>query len=396
MKRPGNPITISVFALLFTVACGGRPAAVTPRTPDSPLDREPVCKGTKVRSDPFVVEWPSASRARLESLARSGPIFVRIDGCSIEPISGCSAAGSYRYSPITTKHENVAIRNADELHGSVPLGAASLEGKLASAGQLTVSMTIVGRLEADRTVYPQSELRGPCEQATHVVSALTIGAFRFFAGVDSGASGNASAFGATAGGSTSSSSELLAEDGQLAACDAATVNDSRPPAQCGAVMRIEVVPVGAGAAPAKPATHECAESDVDDCRTQCDLGNGPSCVHLGQWQYATDMSSPASHTKAIPYYRRACDLGDQTGCALLGLRTINGDGITYDPVAGLKLLKSACAALNATGCHNLNSIYFSDKKVKPDDEGIELLKKYCDTGVSEFVCSSLRAAGHLP
>lgn len=396
MKGLENNLPIAALALLFSVACGGRPTAITPTVPDSTLDRAPVCKGTKVRSDPFVVEWPSASRARLESLVRNGPIFVRIDGCNIEPVSGCSAGGSYRYSPITTKHENVAIRNADELHGSVPLGAASLEGKLASAGELTVSMTIVGRFEADRTVFAQNELGGQCAQATHVVSALTIGAFRFFAGAEGEAAGNASALGATAGGKTSSSRELLAEDGQQAACDAATVGDSAPPAQCGAVMRIEVVPVGAGAAPAKAATHECAESDEADCRAQCDLGNGPSCVKLGQRQYSMDMSSMASHTKAIPHYQRACELGDQTGCGLLGLRTFYGDGITYDPIAGLRLLKSSCAALNATGCTNLNDIYFIDKRAKPDAEGIDILKKYCDTGVSEMTCSSLRAAGHLP
>lgn len=395
MNRPRRIGAISSVALALLAACGGPSKAVTPAAPDSTLDRDPVCKGTKVRTDPFVVEWPSASRARLESLRRSGPILVRMDGCNIEPVTGCSVNGGYRYSPITKKSESVAIRSADELHGSVPLGAASLEGKLASAGQLTVSMTLVGRFESEKTTFRNDELAGPCARATHVVSALTIGAFRFFAGAEGEVSGGAAALGASAGGKSSTSHELLAEDGQQDACAASKADDRDPPAQCGAVVRIELLPVGAGA-PARAETHECIENDEKDCRAQCDQGNAASCLRLGQWQYAIDMSSMASHTKAIPHYRRACELGDQTGCALLGLRIANGDGVTYDPVAGLKLLKSACATQNPTGCSNLSSIYFRAKKAAPDAEGIEALQKYCATGVDAVVCSDLRAAGKLP
>lgn len=160
------------------------------------------------------------------------------------------AAKAYEYSPITRKDSKVVIKDADELYASMPIGAVSLEGKLQSAGQLDVAMTIVGRYESSvQTVYKQ-DLEGECGDVTHVIAALTVGSFTFSAGSDAAVGGSAKAFGAGGGGKSTSARETLQHDGDEAACTKATLADKAPPEGCGALLQIEVMPLNKGTKPA--------------------------------------------------------------------------------------------------------------------------------------------------
>lgn len=231
------------------------------------LDRpgEAKCGVTKSQSEPLIVEWPSTARAKLEALSRTGVVAVRYSGCEMEVLAACNAPGKYVYTAITSKRDRVTIRNADDLYANIPLGAAKLESKLESAGQLDVDMSVVGRYASDRQVVRPDELEGPdCAKATHVVTGLTVGAFEFFAGADATTAGGAAVGNAGAGGSMRSSKELLDSDGKMKTCDAATTSDAKPPEGCGAILRLEVVPLGqvkraqpiVGPAPAPPPTAE--------------------------------------------------------------------------------------------------------------------------------------------
>ena len=73
------------------------------------------------------------------------------------------------------------MNSADQLYASIPVHAASFEGKLAQKGQLNASMTIVGMYEAPDLAPAVDQLQGECGRATHVVSALTVGAFGMWA-----------------------------------------------------------------------------------------------------------------------------------------------------------------------------------------------------------------------
>lgn len=127
-------------------------------------------------------------------------------------LSACTLPDSkYRYVGTTRKHDEEHIRNADELYAK-PLGAARLEGTLAREGQLSVDMTIVGRYQVDRPIK-KTDLVGDCEAATHVISALPVGAFSFAAGAYAKVGAGASAFVASAGGSSEGRNTVLSEDG---------------------------------------------------------------------------------------------------------------------------------------------------------------------------------------
>ena len=104
-------------------------------------------------------------------------------------------------------------------------------------------MTVIGRQDATRYRFQRSDMKGRCDEATHVVTGLTVGAFTFSAGRGTELGAEASIGGAGAGAKSSSSSELLNTDGDLASCALASGADLEPPVGCGSLLRVEMVPI---------------------------------------------------------------------------------------------------------------------------------------------------------
>ncbi len=245
----------SSFLVPFAVlACGGGPPSpLSPKAPDYAPAGETKCAVASSHSSPLVVEWPSSERAKLESLARGGVVVVRYNDCRMKALAGCRVRAAYRYVALTPKHDVLRVRSQDELYASMPVYAASFEGKLKQAGELTVTMTIVGRYEAERASASTADLEGDCAEATHIVAAVTSGAFQFAAGGATEASAGASMLGASAGGKSGAARETLAQDGDEKACGASAEGSTAPPFGCGAFLRLEVEPIAKGAATAKTA-----------------------------------------------------------------------------------------------------------------------------------------------
>jgi hypothetical protein len=248
---------------LGTSACG-QPPSLAPTTPKSAFAK---CSEDHPPARPLIVEWPSADRATLEARMHRGLVVVHYKGCGIEVLARCNAPSAYAYTPTTPKLDRITMRNAHELYANVPLGAASLEGKLAQAGELNVLMTIVGRYESERNSVRADQLSGDCSRATHVITGLTTGAFELSAGASGEAGGGAHFGSAGAGGHMSQSQETLNRDGDPSSCTSSKPGDTNPPTGCGALLRIEVAAIGDSAAPTCPdgSTYngvECVRSQV--------------------------------------------------------------------------------------------------------------------------------------
>jgi len=198
------------------------------------------CSVAVSQDKPLVVEWPSADRAQLEARAKTRVVVIRYDGCELEMLPRCEAPGAYAYTSVAPKQDTVHIRNLDELYAEVPAGAVSLEGKLAAAGELTIDMMMVGRLDTDTPVVTANELEGDCFGATHVMTGMTVGAFEFFAGASAEAGLGVRAGQAGAGARGEHVKETLTRDGTLESC----VETDAPPKGCSAPLRIEVARLG--------------------------------------------------------------------------------------------------------------------------------------------------------
>jgi hypothetical protein len=235
--------TLTPLAVLTVLASACGASTLTPSAPEFTPKDQTTCKVRKSQSNPLIVEWPSADRASLETRSRQGLVVVRYDGCELELLTRCHAPGTYRYTSVSPKKDSLRIRNEDELWASMPIGAASLEGKLRNGGELGVNMTLVGTYQSDRIEVAKSELEGLCDGATHILGGLSVGAFEFFSAAAGSQGGGASVAGVGASATSSSSREVLATDGRSEACGASSSKDTEPPDGCAALLRIEVIPL---------------------------------------------------------------------------------------------------------------------------------------------------------
>lgn len=239
---------ISVFALGVSVALlpgcfESNVASQVAQSPEfAPKDHAKCRVGTSP-TKPFVVEWPSADRAELEAQTRKGPVAVHYENCDMEILRHCQAPGRYAYAGVTRQDDRVTIKEADELYAKIPVHAAEFEGKLQKAGELNVEMSIVGTYALDRSQVRSEELQGDCARATHILSALTVGSFEFFAGAAAHVSGEVEVAVAGVGARSDAKRETLNRAGDRATCGGAATKDTGPPEGCGAFVRVEATPI---------------------------------------------------------------------------------------------------------------------------------------------------------
>lgn len=235
-------LSIACLLAMQTIGCAGHNGALAgPSTPTWDGGGQAKCRVATSRAEPLVVEWPSADRAKLEALTRRGIVPVKYNGCEMQVMGACTAKGEYRYVGTTLKRDAVRIKNADELYAKLPFGAAGLESTLEQSGQLDVTMSLVGRFAADRPVIRETELIGACAGATHVISALIVGAFEFSAQGTRTTKDRTSVFDATAGSAAQAEKQVITRDGDEASCAKADSSDPAPPASCRALIRVEVL-----------------------------------------------------------------------------------------------------------------------------------------------------------
>ena len=265
--------TLTLFAALAAPACGaGGPAGALATPPTFEPVGQTKCSIAASQSRPLIVEWPAADRGDLEAISKRGLVAVRYTGCELVVLRQCTLGGSYGYTALTKKDEQVAVRDQDELYANLPLGAVKLEAVLAKAGELDVRMSIVGKYEAGSAPLPFPDFdqirallppglvmeAGPppdartCPEATHFISGMTVGAFEMVAGGRGAVGGGVTVAGAGAGAKTSAERELLNRDGDPAACARATGKDTAPPDGCGAILRLELQPLAAAGRPHEP------------------------------------------------------------------------------------------------------------------------------------------------
>lgn len=253
------------------------PTSIAPAAPKFAPRGETKCSVTSGGLEPLVVEWPSAARGELESRLRKGVVAVRFNGCELEVLPRCTSSVSYSYAATTRKRDHVVIRDLNDLYATLPRGAARLEAELQRSGELDVSMTIVGRFEAAQANMGRDDLSGECADATHVITAASIGAFDFYSMAGAKVAGSAGVGKIDVGGSSSADRTNLTQDGDENACNGAGPGDKNPPDACSAVLKIQLEEIGGS----KKLAPVCPDGSSWD---------GKACVRQ---QVVTDVQCPA-------------------------------------------------------------------------------------------------------
>lgn len=187
---------------------------------------------------PLIVEWPAAERGRLESQLLKGPVAVRYEGATIDLVPACRPTGTYAFVPMEPKSEHLVFGSALDLDASFPLGAARLGARLEAGKQLELTTRLVGRFELESSGVTR-ELDSKCQGATHMIAAVTVGAFRLYssATLSSGAAARI-AHGVGAGGDSEQKRSIVNADGSPDKC--AEGSAQGPPRGCGALIRLEL------------------------------------------------------------------------------------------------------------------------------------------------------------
>jgi hypothetical protein len=239
--------SIARASLAVTVACAGALGCVQSSTakarsvlPHIPAEQA-RCRVAASQSSPLVTEWPASEKANLEVLLRGGTVAVAYSGCSMRLLPECRVAGEYHWQQTTAATDSLEINDADELFAKLPLGAASLEAELKRSGKLSVKTTVAGQLRLQNANFNDIPREGPCAQATHIVTGLSLGAFALTAGGQKDTKLGAEVSIIGTGVKTERSADLLRSAGDFDTCSQGTAES--PHVNCASPIQAFLTPL---------------------------------------------------------------------------------------------------------------------------------------------------------
>ncbi len=357
-------LRVSLLCLgMLTLGCGSGSPASRAKAPEMPTEQT-KCKIAAGSENPLVTEWPASEKANLEARLREGGVVVQYGGCEMKLLPQCRVRGRYGWRRTTTATDTLEIRDADELYAKLPLGAVQLEGELARSGRLAVQTTVSGQLELSGHDFNTVERDRSCDGATHIVGALSVGAFKLRSGGTVRAGGGVGVMGAGAGAKTQSSETVMREAGDPAVCGQAT--EQAPNPECGSPIQIFLRPLPKTLRDRAPegtmkVAFATGETDTDWevmvgdrtlCKTPCEKFIDPvmpvSMVHDAgflQQDHVVDVPDLREHQADAPLTIKAHKR--KTGLLVLGI-----NGATFGGLAtagGIAFLAIGCPSEDKKG-----------------------------------------------
>lgn len=357
---------------------GGAAQSVRPeaKTAGDALGEEKTnCRDVSKGAEPLVVDWKPEQRGDLEVAMKDGIAVVKYDCNGMKVLADCKLSGEYGYIAMTKREQVVRLSDADEVRANLPLSGATLGGEMQRGSALDVGIVMVGKHRTTWRQPTQADLQGECGGASHIVRSATVGAFVMSTGTSAKVAAAAELFGAGASTKSESSRQTKNQDGDPKACGNAKPDDSTPPAQCGAAIRLVLSPIGpepkadaaapAAAAPpaeetkcpeglvlsegkcGKPsaeAAYQCKGGDAAECKAQCDKGHAGSCNSLARLTMGADPKA------AIALFDKACQGDEGAACAALAAELLSGKNTTADAAKAKSTAERACDLGTAEGC----------------------------------------------
>lgn len=126
----------------------------------------------------------------------------------------------------------------------------------------------------------------------------------------------------------------------------------------------------------------------------CDAGDASACAFVGLLARVGN-AGPIDASLARKMYDRACDGGVVEGCYESGLASYWGLGVAADIPRGVGMFRRACA-MDAKTCYALGAAALDGRGVARDHgEAMRLFGQACDAGKS-FACRLRDCAGVVP
>jgi hypothetical protein len=337
---------IATFVFAGLSACGGSAPLGTLTSGPRESGQSQLMAGTfagqnkcnpKNADRPFVVEWDGTDMSSFEAHASSNIVLVEYQGCELKVLDRCrddsirGAFGAYRPVEWTSGQlETVDIESEDELYTKLPLGAASLGGRVHAGEKFHMEYYVAGTRAATRAgVYRGDLAKNPhCKNATHFVYAYNLGAFALGSLKQTEGKAEGSLYGFGAGGSSKRHSQADKRGGDLGSCKADSATEIQG---CKAPIRLTLRELEAGENPDK--TNATAADDSASL-------NAAGKVSA---QLQTADEARAHATSAT----QKMNAGDGPGCLQeLDLHDrLDPKNVSTDSKTGLGLMRAQCLML---------------------------------------------------
>lgn len=423
-RRGSRAIVASMSVRALSCLVLGVAACGPSSTPD-PKVLPPSPKFITGNLEPMVVDWQPEERGDLEISMREGLVVVGYDESGFRLLKDCHVDGNYEFMGMTRRERVVRLESADDVKANLPLGglgiAAKLGGEFEQGATLDIAMVMIGKLRTTwRTVTP-ADLKGQCQSASHFVRGATVGAFAVDKGDRSHARAVAEIFGVGAGGGTAKSSMIRIIDGQLPDCQRALPDSDKAPSQCGALIRVELLPIAGPGEDAKAkalgdrqpslvdqcekplvriegkctdprtkptAVAECTYGEAQSCLDACKAESSKSCVKLA-FMLAKGEGATQDLPNAAKLAEHACSQQDASGCVLYGDLLSGGAGVPRNLERAARVYAKACDDGEAQACANVGTQLLAGRGVAQDTKAAaRALSKGCKGG-SQDACSDL-------
>lgn len=251
MRKKSN-----VMISLSLIACAS--PSPPPGAPETPTPTLAVVDLSCDPNKPILVADPSARQLIEGVVAEQRGVAVRcVSGERLRVLSQCRLPTKYAYQNLNTYREleRVASSKGGAVSGS--FSVVNLSASLDAGSDVFAGLVTQGRYYADQSRVEVSNISGECKGVTHVISGLTVGAFRLAKGTKLAVSGgvNAMSF-VKAEGVYKSSTSTLDESGDANRC-VFDADSKRPPQNCGVPLRLELSTVTATNTPVPTTPTRC-------------------------------------------------------------------------------------------------------------------------------------------
>ena len=170
-------------------------------------------------------------------------------------------------------------------------------------------MAVVGRLEAKANHARALDDATSCNGATHMVTGMTVGAFAMYTGAALEARAGAAAGNIGGGAQFARTHEVLRQDGDFGACGRAQPGAEVPPHQCGALLRVELAPIGSDGALSSDA-EQAQQAEADRLDRVAD-----------RWHTTRKASAATAGVAAV---------GALSGIVVVAVRSLQIDSAQFD------------------------------------------------------------------
>jgi hypothetical protein len=271
MRRFVGLVAVGLSSSIAVAACGGGSLPTTEPARASgqsglmgkSFAGQNACNA-KSHEKPFIIEWDATDMSMFESRAATDVIFVKYEGCDLKVLDGCAndsirgAYGAYRPVEWTSGSvEKIDIATEGELYAKLPLGVATLGGRVSAGEKFRMEYFVSGVRTATRNAVYRGELaKVPgCAGATHFVYGFALGAFALASEKKVAGEAQVGFQGLGGGAKHATSQNADKKGGVIESCRGETAKETRT---CQVPIRLMLRDVNDGEAPANAAAAAAA------------------------------------------------------------------------------------------------------------------------------------------